>query len=284
MSIFPCNWSSRALALALAVAPAYSQQLAIEEATVSDFAGGMGLPDGYEFTAGQKAHLLARVRGFKLNEQRHISLEFTVEAVDCNGVRLAPPVSGTVQRRVSERVQDFAPFIQAPVDVPAVPRAGMHAFHVRVTDKVAGQQASLEVPFAVASSFDDPADTLTIERFRFHESEYAEKPLAGEAAFRRGDSVWGRFLLTGFRMEANNRYDLQYSVLLKNVAGRTVFKETKAAAESKESFYPKSHVDGVISVALERSIRPGKYTLVIAATDGIGKQQATAEFAFRVTE
>jgi hypothetical protein len=43
-------------------------------------------------------------------------------------------------------------------------------------------------------------------------------------------------------------------------------------------------VDGVISVALERSIRPGKYTLVIAATDDIGKQQATAEFAFRVTE
>jgi hypothetical protein len=284
MSISRCNWSSLAVAFALAVAPAAGQQLAIEEAAVSDFAGGMGLPEGYEFTAGQKAHLVAKVRGFKLDERRRISLEFTIDAVDCNGVGLAPPISGTIQRKVSERSQNWAPAIQAPVDIPAVPRAGIHAFHVRVTDKVAGQQASLEVPFAVASSFDEPAGTLTVERFRFYESEYAERPMAGDAGFRRGDSVWGRFLLSGFRMETNNRYDLHYSVSLKNAAGRTVFTETKAAAESKESFYPKTHVEGVISVALERSIRPGKYTLVIAASDDIGKQQATAGFAFRVME
>ena len=284
MSTFPFIWSSLCLPLLLAVSPAFGQQLAIEEAAVSDYPGGIGLPEGYEFTGGQKAHLLAKIRGFELDEQRRMALDFSIEAVDCNGVQLAPPVGGTVQRRLAERDRNWAPVLEWPVDVPPVPRAGMHAFRVQVTDKIAGRRATLEVPFRVASSFDEPADNLAIERFRFYESEYAESPLEGDVAFRRGQSVWGRFLLSGFRMEANNRYDLHYGVSLKNASGRSVFNESKAAAESRESFYPKSHVDGVISVALERSIRTGPYTLVITATDNVGKQQATAEFAFRVTE
>ena len=160
MSTFRSSWSSLCLWLLLAVSAAFGEQLATEEAAVSDFPGGVGLPEGYEFTAGQKAHLLAKIRGFKLDEQRRMALDFTIEAVDCNGVQLAPPISGTVQRRLAERDRNWVPVLERPVDVPPVPRAGMHAFRVQGTDKVAGRTASLEVPFDVASSSMNQPKTL----------------------------------------------------------------------------------------------------------------------------
>lgn len=104
------------------------------------------------------------------------------------------------------------------------------------------------------------------------------------SAFRAGDAIWGRFLLSGFRLDGTNRYDLSYGVAIRNSMGRVIFSEERAASESRESFYPKLHVPGVVSVVLERSVRRGGYVLVVTATDSIGKQQVKAEYPFRVSE
>jgi hypothetical protein len=287
MWIFPFT-SNSVCALAglvvLCATPAMSQQLAVEDVTVSDFEGGIGVPLAYRFSTGEKAHLSFRIGGFRRGEaEQKISLSIFIEAVDCDGRVLAAPYSGIVERRLGSVSRNWTPTVRYAVDIPPVPHAGPHSFRIRVKDNLAALETGTEVEFEVQSDYDDPPESFELRRFRFYGSERDERPVP-EAIFRAGDSVWGRFLLAGFRTEAGNRYDLRYGVSLRNAAGRTLFDEPNAVSEAKQSFYPKSHVAGVINLALERSIRPGQYSVVISALDAIGKQQIRAEFPFRVVE
>lgn len=284
MSKSRCNWSSPLILLALA-APVCGQQLAVEDITIGDFEGGIGVPSSYEFSTGEKAHLAFRIRGFGRSEpDRKVNLSYTIEAVDCHGQPLAPAHTGQIERRLGAGTRNWAPALTYAIEIPPVPRAGTHNFHIRVKDAIAGTETSAEAPFEVQSPFDDPAETLSVQQFRFFRSEREEKPIEGEPVFHPGEAVWGRFFLTGFRTAQNNSYDLKYGVSLRTPAGRTIFNEEVAASEARESFYPKTHVAGVINVALERSIRPGLYFVVIAGSDAVGNQQFKAEYRFRVSE
>ena len=283
------SWS-RVFAIAAFGAQLLAQQIAVEDTVISDFQGGFGVPATYEFSSGQIVHLAFRVRGFQIatSEQprptRRVALTYTVEAVDCSGRLLAPPRSGDVDQLLSARDPNWAPLIQHSVELPATPRAGTHSFWIRIQDKNSGATASMEVPFEVQSPFDNPSETLSVERFRFYKSSSAEERIEGAPVFRPGESVWGRFLLSGFRTGEGNRFDLSYAVSVRNSAGRVVLHAANAAAESRESFYPKTHVPGVVGVVLEQSIRRGSYVLVLTAVDAIGKQQVKAEYPFRVGE
>ncbi|HYI94550.1 MAG TPA: hypothetical protein VEX68_13470 [Bryobacteraceae bacterium] len=284
MWTFRSNWSSTALLLVATAILAHTQQLAVEDAVITDFEGGIGVPLTYQFSSGQKAHLAFRIRGFSRGEtEQKISLNYTIDVFDCDGVLIAPPHSGAVERRSGSVSRSWIPTVRYVVDIPAVPRAGTHMFRIRVRDNVAAIETLTGIEFEVQSAYDEPAESFELRRFRFYGSERDEKPVA-EPVFRAGDSMWGRFLLTGFRTEAGNRYDLRYGVSLRNAAGRTLFSEPNAASETRESFYPKSHVSGAIKLALERAIRPGQYALVISALDALGKQLINAEFPFRVVE
>jgi hypothetical protein len=53
-------------------------------------------------------------------------------------------------------------------------------------------------------------------------------------------------------------------------------------SDTKESFYPRWYLSGLVSVRLEPTIKAGTYTLTIAASDEIGSQQAKAEYTIRV--
>ena len=284
MWTFRSIWSSTAALIVAAAIPAHTQQLAVEDALVSDFEGGIGVPLSYQFSAGQKAHLTFRIAGFARGEtEQKISVNYTIEVIDCDGLPIVPTNSGAVERRVGSVSRTWTPTVRYVVDIPPVPRAGTHSFRIHVKDNVADLETLTGVEFEVQSAYDEPAESFELRRFRFVASDRDDKPVP-EAVFRAGDSVWGRFLFAGFRMETGNRYDLRYGVALKNETGRTLFSEPNAASETRDSFYPKSHVRGVINLALERSIRPGRYALVISAVDAIGKQQIKAEIPLRVVE
>lgn len=256
---------------------------------VSDYEGSFGVPLTYEFAPGQRAHLAFQVRGFQSaaterDQYRRAALTYTIEAVDCSGRLLTPPHSGEVEKVIGPRERDWAPAISYAVDIPSTPQAGTHNFRIRVQDTVGGTATHIAIPFEVQSQYDEPNPNLSVERFRFYSSERVREPVEGPPVFRPLDEIWGRFVLSGFRTDAGNRYQLQYGVSVRNPAGRVLLNEPRAAAESKESFYPKTHVPGVISVVLERAIRPGSYFLVLSAVDSIGKQQVKVEYPFRVSE
>lgn len=274
-----CSWSSLAY-LAFACS-AWAQYLDIEEVAVSDYEGGLGLPASFEFTAGQKVYLSFRIAGMGQADAK-AALRYEVNYVDCEGRQVIPTMAANLRRTMSGR--PWNPVVRGAVEIPSAPRSGTHSFRIAVTDEVTKQTVYTSVPFEVRSDFEDPAETLSIVRFRFFRSDYSDTPLPVRPEFQRGNEIWGRFYLTGFRLNEKNEYNLQYGVSLRDTLGRIIFNEPAAASETKSFFYAKTHVPGVINVSLERSIKPGAYLLVISASDVIGNQKTAAEFPFRVGE
>jgi hypothetical protein len=64
--------------------------------------------------------------------------------------------------------------------------------------------------------------------------------------------------------------------------GKQMFSQEDAAVEKSQAFYPQPWVPGAFNLSLQSTMRPGTYTLVITAHDGIGKQTTTERAEFRV--
>jgi hypothetical protein len=258
------------------------QTLALTDTAVSDFDGGISVPKGHKFSSGDRVFFLSRITGYKSAEQtRMVELEYAISATDCLGRMLAPPHKGNIAVDLGAKPLSWQPEIKSSVEIPSIAMAGPHRFHVWVKDRVSGTELRAEEEFEVQSKFSDPAVSLTVREFNFHRAGNDPDP-ADPPVFHAGDTLWARFYLTGFRTVENNRYDLRYGVALRSASGRAIFSEADAASESKESFYPKSHVPGVFSIRLERSVRPGSYSLVLRIADAIGKQEIKSEHAFQV--
>jgi hypothetical protein len=264
----------------LFVAGAASQELRIVDAVVSETAGGPRVPENRAFEAGQRVHVSFTVSGFKtVADTSNIFLEFRVEPVDRLGVLFDRPFEG---RLITSTERKETRPIRFDFVVPQAPMPGEGMFRIAVTDRVADQVARGEAPFQVASALPPPVSgEFEISGFRYFSSEYSDGPME-RPKFRGGDTVWGRFYLSGFSTVENNRYRLSYGVTLRDKAGRAIFSEQQAVSETRESFYPRTHVPGLISVRLESAIRPGDYLLEIAATDEIGNRRTTRSFALRV--
>jgi hypothetical protein len=256
-----------------------AEDLAIVKTVVSEFAGGPAVSQDHEFTTGQRVHFSFAVSGFpKKDGTASLLLDYVVEPVDCLGVLFDRPVEGrlilTTRRSESRPIQGL--FV-----IPLAPRAGEGKFRVTVHDRVSEQVARTEIPFNVASNLPEPGERFEVSGFQYFSSEYSDKPLSSPK-FRPGETAWGRFQLSTYQTVENNRYRLSYGVTLRNKAGKVVFQEGQAVAESRESFYPRTHVPGVISVRLESNIQPGDYLLEIAAVDEIANARTSATFPLRV--
>jgi hypothetical protein len=268
-----------AVAVLVSLCGLTAQELIIVEPAVADFPGGLGVPDTKEFEAGQRVYVSFTVGGFRsVAETGNIFLEFLIEPVDSLGVAFDKPFEGrliTTTRRAESRPIRFD-FV-----IPQAPLPGEGRFRITVHDRVGNQEARTEAPFLVASSLPPQTGGFEVTGFRFFSSEYSEEPIV-DPKFRPGETALGRFYLSGFSVAENNRYRLSYGVSLRNKAGRVIFTEQQAVAESRESFYPKTHVPGMISVRLESTIRPGDYLVEIAAADEAGNRKTTSTFPLRV--
>jgi hypothetical protein len=270
---------------ALLLWSAGAQTLVITDPAVSDFAGGIGVAPEFEFGAGDRVHLLFRASGFKVDEANlSIAGDYTIDAVDCHGQLFVPPFTGKIAQQFRTLRFDWSEPVRFDFEVPSMPWPGEAKFRVTVRDTIGDRTVRTEIPFLIRSELGEPPPTLSIQRLRWFKSQYDAEALPLDAAYHRGDTISVRFLLGGFRTGINNKYDLQYGIALRSPAKRVILSAPEAAAESKEASYPRTHVDALLSFSLERSIKPGKYSLLISVRDKVGNQQTAAEYEFQIAE
>ncbi|MBC8168047.1 MAG: hypothetical protein H7Y20_19540 [Bryobacteraceae bacterium] len=262
--------------------PTAALSLEFVDPTVTDFPGGLGVPETFEFSAGGRVYGSFRVGGFEIRgEAGQISLEYQITPVDCLGQALVEPLRGRVQRRYPRQEGASLPLIRFEFQVPEFPWPGEAKMRVTVTDKFSTRIARTEIPFYIRNDSGEPPTGFEISDFHFYSSEFNSEFLQ-EPTFRPGDEVWGRFLLSGYEVTGRNQYEIEYGIMVRNAAGGLVLNVPRAVAESKESFYRKAYVPAFSSVRLERNIKPGVYSFVIAAKDGLGKREIKREFPFRI--
>jgi hypothetical protein len=141
--------------------------------------------------------------------------------------------------------------------------------------------ASAEATFEVRGHAVEPSAELVVRNFSFHRTQDDTEPLK-VAAYRPGDTVWGRFDITGYKLGAGNQRDVAYTLTVTGPGGRVLLAAREPTVDKGASFYPVKYVPCVISLNLQPNIRPDEYIITITALDRVGNQTYESKRTFRV--
>ncbi|HLH43110.1 MAG TPA: hypothetical protein VKV74_09000, partial [Bryobacteraceae bacterium] len=183
--------------------------------------------------------------------------------------------------RILPEDKNWVPKFLAGFLIPPFAPSGDYKISVHARDDVGASELRAELMFHVRGHDVQPSPTLVLRNFRFQRSENDPSALR-EPVYRAGDMLWARFDIVGYKFGDGNRYSVDYGLAVEDSAGKQLFAQAEAAAESKESFYPQSVVPGQLSLSLDRNVAPAAYTLVVIVHDKIGHQTWQERRAFQV--
>lgn len=269
------------LALLWPAAPASSAPpLSITALTLHQYEGGPPLGPGFRFGRGESVFVRYRIQGFTRSKDQRVHLECTLEALDGGGVRLVPVQRQTIETELTPQDKDWAPVVRHEFVIPPLLDPGAYRIVVTVEDKLSGARAQAEASFLVRGPVVEPSQTLVARNFRFLKGE--EGPVVeGAPVFFRGETLWARFEITGYKIGEKNRIEVEYGLSVLGPTGKEIYSEPVAAAERSTPFYPHRYLPGILSLDLKNA-QPGDYTLVVRIRDLVGDQQYEERHPFQV--
>lgn len=268
--------AAAALALSGAAPP-----LAVVNAVISDRDGGAPLPAGIAHDPGETIFFSFKVEGYTASSAAKVHLSYKMEAFDGQGVRLVEPVAGEIEETLAPEDKSWKPLVRQEIVIPPLAGSGTYKIVVSLTDVVGKTTASKEVPFEVKGRPVEPSGILAIRNIRFYRGEDAKQALE-KPVYRHGDAVWARFDIIGFKYGESNAIDVSYDVAVLAPSGKVLYSQPHADEDHSQSFYPKRYVPAVMSLATKPDTRPGEYTVVLTAHDGVGRQTCEARQSFTV--
>ena len=252
---------------------------------MQEFEDGPLLPASYEFLPGEAAHFICRLGGYQIDktdeDNQRVKLSWKVEVFDPAGIPLEKPKSGTIEGRVLPEDKNWVPKFLAGFMIPPFAPSGDYKVSVQAKDEVGSGELHADLVFHVRGHDAQPSSTLIVRNFHFQRGETDSLALR-EPVYRAGDMLWARFDIVGYKLGDNNRYSVDYGLAVEDSAGKRLFAQPEAAAESHESFYPQIVVPGQLSLSLAKNVVPAAYTLVVTVHDKIGNQTWEERREFQV--
>ncbi len=257
------------------------KQLSIVKAALRQYEDGPALPAGFSFVTGESVFVSFQIQGYKVSPDAKIDLKYRMEAVDPDGVLLAEPASHELSAEISTEDKNWLPLVRETFQLPALALAGTYQVHLAVEDKLSGQTAKTELPVTVRGKHIEKTAALAATDFRFLRSEQ-DRDGMDPAVYHPGDTIWGRFDITGFKYGEKNHVHVEYGIALLGASGKTLYSQPQAAVEDDATYYPKRYLPGALSLSLGKDFRPGEYTIVLSLRDDVGKQLEETRHTFRV--
>lgn len=277
-----CRYFSRALPpAALACSLWAAAPLAIVRPLVSDRDGGAAVPGSFVHGPGETMFFSFQVDGYTASAGNRVNLTYKLDAFDSHGVRIMEPVAAEIEETLAPEDKNWKPSVRQEIVIPPLADSGTYKIAVSVTDLVGKATAVKEISFEVHSRRVDPSDTLVIRNVRFFRAEDDREALA-KPAYHRGDAVWARFDIIGYKFGEANSIDVSYDVAVLAPNGKVLYTQAQAGSDRSQSFYPKRYVPAIFSLATKPDTRPGEYTLLLTAHDGTGVQTAETRQSFTI--
>jgi hypothetical protein len=239
------------------------------------------------FVPGQTIFFSCQSEGFhavdKPNDygKRNVSLKFTIEVRDKAGALLKPIQDGKIETTVTQEDKDWKPKLRDSIVVPPLASTGEYEVHVKLSDELAKSTVEKTAVFHILGRDVEASDTLIVRNFRFLRGEDDEKALP-VAAYRPGDPVWARFDMTGYKLGEKYQVDIEYSITVLREDGSVAYQQPDAATQKIQTFYPQRFQPGELSLNLAKDQPLGKYTIVLAVHDNLGKQMYETRETFSV--
>jgi hypothetical protein len=194
-----------------------AEPLAIVNVAIRQMEDGAPLPPGFTYAPGEILFFSFQVAGYQAADEKvHISYE--INAVDPKGVPIMEPIKSVVDATLAPQDKEWKPKVHPEIPVPPLAGSGTYKIVSHVVDDVAHKEASNELTFAVRGHEVEPSPTLVVRNFHFYRSEDDPNPLANPA-FRRGDAVWAKFDITGYKFGDGNMVEVAYGIAVLNADG-----------------------------------------------------------------
>jgi hypothetical protein len=274
---------TRTLLCALASA-AVALAVTISEATLHQYDDGPALGANFKFGPGDPVWVSFRIAGYKKTEDDapKVKMSWTVDVADAKGVRVVEPKAEVIEVTLAVEDKDWKPKKRHEFQLPPMIDSGGYTVTITVNDELAGQTVKRDVVFQVLNPLAvEPSPVLVARNFRFLRGE-EDGRVASPAVYRKGDSVWARFEIAGFKLGEKNSYDVAYGLEVLRADGSRVYQEPEAAGERDSTYYPKRFVQGVLSLNLDKTIAPGVYTIVLRLADKTAGVRAESRHQFQV--
>ncbi|HWB84273.1 MAG TPA: hypothetical protein VG675_09050 [Bryobacteraceae bacterium] len=269
--------------LALAFIPALlcaAPALDIVNPVLSLTEGNVSDPTGTQYTAGEILYFNCHIAGFQKSEDEQVHVNYTIDAVDPNGVPLMEPAKDDIAVEVTSHDKEWLPKAEARIVLPPLAMPGTYKVVVHAQDLLAKTSAEKSFPFSVTGLAVEPSDSLIVRDFHFYRSETDLHPME-KVVYRPGNSLWARFSIIGYKYGPKNKIDVSY-VTSVFAGDKQLWKQPEPAVEQSESFYPKRYIPANFNLDLQKNIAPGVYTIAVEVTDAVGKQTYVLKQDFTV--
>ena len=272
--------------IALLAAQALQNPLQIASAGVETSEDAPFAAASYRFLPGDYVYCQFQIAGYAAqkkedSEVRKISMTYEITPQDSNGVPLTAAVSGVIQGELSAEDKNWTPKRRASFLLPSFLAAGDYRLHVEVKDLVAKTAAASDLGFKVGGTVVISPATLSVQDFQFTRKEDDSDAL-DVPAFAPGDTVYARFVMTGFHLGAANEYHLNYGLTVTRPDGKPYLNEPTAAQLDDKSFYPAAFVPSNVSITTSRTAAHGQYVLLLTVRDVLGSQTYQIKRAFTI--
>lgn len=276
LSVRLCLLAAAAVACLEAVVP-----LSIVNATIRQMEDGASLPPGFTHVPGELLFFSFLVEGYSASSEQKVHLSYSVEVLDPKGVRVIEPIKGVIDETLAYEDKNWKPKVHPQIQIPPLARSGVYRIAVAVSDDLAKAKATKEITFDVRGHDVEPGDSLVIRNFHFFRGQQDTEPME-DAVYRPGETLWARFDITGYKYGTGNRIDVTYGVTVLGPGGKVLYSQPEAAAEKSSAYYPQPYIPSGMNLSLQRDIRPGEYSIVIAARDLVGNQTFESRQSFGI--
>ena len=275
------------LQLAGAAMAQTGKAIAVVDARLHVYDDGPALRESESLGPGDGLWVSAKFSGYALKtdeekDRRFIHLTYRFEALDPDGVSLVEAKTEKIDTDLAREDKSWNPKVRFNFLLPPLPDSGVYKVVLTVTDEFNKSTARRELPFRVKGFGVEKSDKLTALNFRFQRREEDAAPL-NPAVYHPGETVWARFDMTGYKLGAQNAFDVAYGLeVLRGSDRKSMYAEPNAAREKDATFYRKRYLQGGLSLNLNKDLAKGEYVLILKIRDEAGEQAYESRHMFAV--
>jgi hypothetical protein len=259
--------------------------LAVVQAGVQDSEDAPFVAQNYQFLPGESVYFEFQVSGFatkkEVNEVKRISLSYVATAMDQNDIPLAAPASGDVSVEINPQDKNWMPKRRASFQIPGHVASGEFHIRVQVKDLFGKTETSQDFPFRIGGVKIQPANSITVENWRFLRDENDREPLQ-LASYRAGDTIFIKFEMAGYKLGPHNDYHLAYGIKVLRQDGSAFLDAPNAAELQSDGFYPARFVPGTFNITTSKDTSLGEYTVLLSVRDLLANKNSEIRQVFRI--
>ena len=252
---------------------------AITKADILDSENGYPIPLDSFFYPGETVYLRFLVDGYSRGEYDRVWLTWRIDSVGPTGDRFVMAETGGIDTELAPQDRQWRPLIRHAPVIPPHAEAGDYNVTVQVTDQLKNVTVEHKMAIRVRGESVAPGKELTIRRLVLMKTE-GGAPYE-EALFEPGDTIFGEFFITGYRLTDANSFDVHAGLQFLDQEGEVLF-DFPQQDQQGASFYPRRWLPATFQLDLDETLTPGSYQIALKIDDRLGEQIYETRKSFRV--